>query len=353
MAGRRHHYLPQLIQRPFAYRKQGKEFYVHAYHRTRCAFTPNTNGLGKELDFYGGPDDTSLDDAITRGEDALAFTVQRINQDIKVATLDMATLVCALAFRTKSMRQAFVRAFPALLAVLRARLLETTQFRQYLIASLTDPKECKRLIYEQIDKHMGPLPREKRAKAYGTLLPRWKTYVFEQQEQLVAESFQMVCMMLAKARAEANIIADGAYLRALAKDPTMPIRASRMATEMTFEILNASSGEFFILGDCGPVAIFTDGKPRLALAAFDNDVEISAVFLPSSPTRCVVGRLSSVKTHLSVEEINRISASLSLEFFISNRGMSKDLEELRALIGSLVPIDTEEDIIRTLSQLND
>ena len=68
MAGRQHHYLPQLIQRPFAYRQQGKEFYVHAHHRTRGRFTPNTRGLGKELDFYGGPDDTSLDDAITRGE---------------------------------------------------------------------------------------------------------------------------------------------------------------------------------------------------------------------------------------------------------------------------------------------
>lgn len=75
MAGRKHHYLPQLIQRPFACRQQGNEFYVHAHHRKHGCFTPNTNGLGKELDFYGGPSDTSLDDAITQGEDTLAATV--------------------------------------------------------------------------------------------------------------------------------------------------------------------------------------------------------------------------------------------------------------------------------------
>ncbi len=85
MSGRKHHYLPQLIQRPFAYRKEGKQFYVHAHHRTRGRFTPNTSGLGKELDFYGGPEDTSLDEAITRGEDALAETVQAINRGCRGA----------------------------------------------------------------------------------------------------------------------------------------------------------------------------------------------------------------------------------------------------------------------------
>lgn len=348
MAGRRHHYLPQLIQRPFAYRQQGKEFYVHVHHRTRGRFTPNTSGLGKELDFYGGPDDTSLDDAITRGEGALAATVQAINHGIEIDPKDMATLICALAFRTKSMREALVGTFPALLAALRARLLDVTRLRQELMASLTDPKESKRLIYEQIDKRMGPLPREQRARAYGRLLPRWKTLVAEQQEQLVAKAWQLAFMMLAKARTEADTIADGAYLKALAKDPAMPIRASRMATEMTFEILDAPSGESFILGDCGPVAIFSDGKPRLVMAAFDNGVEMRMVFLPSSPTRCIVGRLPAAATHLSVAEINRISASLSLEFFVGNRDTGEDLEELRALIGSIDPIDTEEDIVRTL-----
>lgn len=314
MAGRQHHYLPQLIQRPFAYRQQGKEFYVHAHHRTRGRFTPNTRGLGKELDFYGGPDDTSLDDAITRGEGELAATVQAVNQGADVAPMDIAILICALAFRTKSMREALIELFPALLSALRARLLDVTRLRQDLMASLTNPTERKRLIYEQIDKRFGPLPREQRAKVYGTLLPRWKTHVAGQQDKLVADTWQLAYTVLAKARAEADTIADGAYLAALAKDPMMPIRARRMAAEMVFEVLDAPPGESFILGDCGPAAVFSDGKPRLMLAAFDGDVEMNMVFLPSSPARCIVGRLPAVTTHLSVADINRISAGLSLEF---------------------------------------
>ena len=126
MSGRKHHYLPQLIQRPFAHRQRGKEFYVHAHHRTRGRFAPNTSGLGKELDFYGGPEDTSLDDAITQGEDALAATVQAINRGDGMAPMDMTTLISALAFCTKSMREAMVGMFPSLLGALRLRFLDIT-----------------------------------------------------------------------------------------------------------------------------------------------------------------------------------------------------------------------------------
>lgn len=53
---------------------------------------------------------------------------------------------------------------------------------------------------------------------------------------------------------------------------------------------------------------------------------------------------------LSVDDINRISASLSLEFFISDQETGGELDDLRAAIGSLVPIETETDIIRSLGQ---
>ncbi len=128
----------------------------------------------------------------------------------------------------------------------------------------------------------------------------------------------------------------------------MPIRAKIFAADLSFEVLSSPPGEFFILGDCGPVAMFTDGKPRLALGALSNDAEIETLLLPTSPTRCIVGRLPSATSRLSVTDITRISAALSLEFFISDRDMGEELEELRTSIGSLVPVDTQDDIIRAM-----
>ncbi|MBD8636717.1 DUF4238 domain-containing protein [Stenotrophomonas sp. CFBP 13725] len=353
MSGRKHHYLPQLIQRPFAYRQRGKEFYVHAHHRTRGRFTPNTSGLGKELDFYGGPEDTSLDDAITRGEDTLAETVQAINRGDAVAPADMATLICALAFRTKSMREALVALFPALLEALRLKLLDPMRLRRDLMASLSDPKEQKRLINDEINKRFGHMHREQRAKAYSFITSQWKYHVATNEAQLVAEAWQVAYTFLAKARAEADIMANRAYLNGLAKDPAMPIRATHMANDLEFEVVDAPLGEFFILGDCGPIAMFSDGKPRLVLATISSDVAIEAVFLPVSPTRCIVGHLPSTPPRLSVADINHIGASLSLEFFVSDRDTGGDLDELRMFIGSLTPIETEDDIVRSLIQDQD
>lgn len=350
MSGRKHHYLPQLIQRPFAYRQQGKQFYVHAHHRTRGRFTPNTSGLGKELDFYGGPEDTSLDEAITRGEDALAETVQAINRGDAVAPADMATLVCALAFRTKSMREAFVEMLPPIVEGLRTTLLNPLNVRRELMASLTDPKEQKRLIHEQIEKTFGRLPRERRAKIYGTILPRWRTYVAEQEVQLVAQAWGMAYGVMSKLRDEASTVAHGAFLKALARDPAMPARANQLASKMEFTCLIASHGEFFILGDCGPFAIFTDGRPRLVTSSFTDGAEIEKVFLPVSPSRCIVGSVPHSSPLPGVMDINRFSASLSLEFFVSDRDTDQVLDSLRSSIGSLVPIDTEDDIIQSMSR---
>lgn len=353
MSGRKHHYLPQLIQRPFAYRQQGKQFYVHAHHRTRGRFTPNTSGLGKELDFYGGPEDTSLDEAITRGEDALAETVQAINRGDAVAPADVATLVCALAFRTKSMREALVGLFPALLEALRAKLLDPMRLRRDLMDSLSDPREQKRLINEDINKRFGHMHREQRAKAFSFIRSQWKSHVANNEAQLVAEAWQVAYVVLAKARAEADTWANYAYLNALGKDPAMATRATRMATDLTFDVIVPPVGKFFILGDCGPVAMFSDGKPRLMLAAISGDVIVEAVFLPVSPTRCIVGYVPNRPPRVGVADINRMSASLSLEFFISDRDTGGELDDLRSAIGSLVPIETEEDIIQSLIQERD
>lgn len=350
MSGRKHHYLPQLIQRPFAYRQRGKEFYVHAHHRTRGRFTPNTSGLGKELDFYGGPEDTSLDDAITHGEDALAETVQAINRGDVVTPMGAATLISALAFRTKSMREALVEMFPSIVEGLRTTLLDPLSVRRELMASITDPKEQKRLINEQIQATFGQLPREQRAKIYGMILPRWRTYVTEQEGKLVAQAWGMAYAVMSRLRDEASTVANSAFLKALAKDPGMPTRASQLASKLEFTCLVASPEEFFILGDCGPFAIFSDGKPRLVATSLTDGAEIEKVFLPVSPSRCIMGSIPNSSPIPSIADINKFSASLSLEFFVSDRDTDQALESLRSSIGSLVPIDTECDIIQSMNE---
>lgn len=350
MAGRRHHYLPRFLQRPFAFRQKGKHFYVHAHHRAHGAYGTNVMELGQELNFYGGSEDTTLDDAITAGERQLAITVNRLNSGEPVAPEEIATLICALGIRTKSMRTALTNMFPALLQAGRARLLDGKRLQAELAKSLHDPKKRRQLIYEQIRKNHGHLGREQQAKFYALMLPKWKILVQENEQRMLAEAKGWIEMGLDRLQVEATTVANDSFLKALAKGPESPIRAQRMVDELRFDTWDVPDGERFILGDCGPVAIFTDDKPRLVLGAIDNDVDMAKVFMPISPTRCIVGLRTGYTFGLSVDDLNRISASLSHEFFVSDREDNPCLSNLRQTIGSLVPIATEEEMTKLLAE---
>jgi hypothetical protein len=350
MAGRRHHYLPRFLQRPFAHRQSGKEFYVYAHHHARGPYPTNVMNLGQERDFYGGPDDTALDDEITQGEQQLAMTVHKLSAGEVVPTGDIASLITALSFRTKTMRKALTDLIPPMMEAGRSYMLEGRQLQDELHQSLHDPKKRKDLIYKQIREQMGHLGREQQAKMYALMLPKWKILVQENEGRLLTQARVWVAVALERMIEKASEIGDGAFLKGLAKGPNMTERAKRLTTEMVFEVWDAPGGERFILGDCGTVGLFTDGKPRLALGNIDEDVEMEIVFLPISPSRCVVARKPSAIRSIGVSELNRLSASASREFFISAQQDGPQMAELRGAIGTIDPIATREEIAQVLTR---
>lgn len=349
MAGRRHHYLPRFLQRPFAFHQKGKHFYVHAHHRAHGSFGSNVMELGQEVDFYGGPDDPSLDDKITAGEKQLSITVNKLNQGEQVASAEVATLLSALGIRTKAMRSALTTMVPALISGVRTQLQKERYIQRELARSLHEPAKRRQLIYGQLRKDHGHLSREMQARLYSEMVPKWKSFVREQEHQLIEEAERLVDSVMDRMESESEKIANNAFLGALSRGPESPLRAQRMLAEMTFEVLESGPDERFILGDCGPVATFSDGRPRLALGAIEEDVEMSMIFLPISPTRCVLARRSPETTPLAPASVNQISAALSHEFFIAIESDGASLATLRQAIGSLVPIASHSDIDRLIA----
>lgn len=350
MAGRRHHYLPRFLQRPFAHRQSGKEFYVYAHHRDRGPYPTNVMNLGQERDFYGGPNDTTLDDEITQSEQQLAMTVHKLNAGEEVPTEDIASLITALSFRTKAMRKALAELIPPMMEAGRLYLLEDRRLQNELNQSLHDPKKRKDLIYKQIREQMGHLGREEKAKIYANILPKWQIFVRENEGRLLTQARAWASVVLDHLLERASEISDDAFLNALTKDPNMPERAKRLATEMAFEVWNAPNDKPFILGDCGTVGLFTDGKPRLALGSINESIEMEFIFLPISPQNCVVARRPSAIRSVAVSELNLLSASASREFFISAQQDLPEMAILRAAIGTIAPIATREEIVEVLTR---
>lgn len=349
MSGRKHHYLPRFLQRAFAFQQKGDEFYVYAHHRAHGAYAVNVMRLGQELDFYGGPQDTALDDAITGGEGQLAISVHRLISGEEVSQSDIAKLISALSIRTKAMRKALTNLLPSILDAGRSRILNAKRIRKQFREEMLDPKKQRALVEEQIRKRPG-LSREQRAKMLALMLPRWKSFVVEREDEFAREFRGLALVLFDKLLSEAAALADRAYLEAMSRDPGMPERAARLEEEIHFDVWETGESEFFVLGDCGPVALFTDGAPRLALGAFDGNTKMDFVFLPVSPNKCVVGRRNMSDDHgQSTVNLNQISAALSHEFVISHLKESEALVELRGIIGSLTPIETEEMIFRVIN----
>jgi Protein of unknown function (DUF4238) len=349
MAGRQHHYLPRFLQRPFAHRQSGAKFYVHAHHRTRGSLVVNVANIGQERDFYGGPSDSTLDDAITAQENQLADTLRRLNMGDCVDDGESALLICALGIRTKAMRSAVATLFPIAMEALRRSVLQSKRMQNEFHRSLHDPKFRRKLIEEKLRKDFPQLGREERARAHARLSSAWKQFVAGREQQLLVELTTMADAAFHEAMLTSGAKADEAFISALSRGSPGRERAEKMVSDFEFDVWDAINDDRFVLGDCGPIAVFSDGVPRLLLGAVDTHVQMDAVLLPISPTRCVVARRSGWRHTISPLELNRASASLSHEFFISDQSDVPWIDELRQLIGSCVPIDTEDDILRVLT----
>lgn len=350
MSGRQQHYIPQLLQRFFAFRQRGDEFQVYV-HRKGAAkpFLANTRGVGQQRDFYGGPESPELDEAITRTETSLAKVLRAVNGDSPgaVPREDIALLIVALSMRTKTVRQALLDLSSGVLGAAKSRIPGEAASRALLQSSFKDGKRIDEAIDRELRNH-PEMSRNQRSQFKKVAKDRW-TSEFEKNERKYAAEFrESLAQHIEQLSACAAAIGDRAFLQALSRDPSMPERTARFAG-FEFSVLDTDAAAPFILGDCVAFATYTDGKARLALADLDDEIRIQRLFLPVSSTRCMVGQARNNEREISVGEINRMSASLSLDLFISNMPECEDTHSLRRLIGTSAPYSTDEGLIQLLS----
>ena len=349
MSGRHHHYLPQAIQRPFAFRTAGKTSYVHVHYADR-SHVSSTKGIGQERDFYGNPEISPADENITRHESELF----KIHQSALLGDLPTseacAELICTLGIRTKSMRDG-LRTFagPALRQA-TAVAMQPGRLEEAIKEEFTSGRTAVALREHLSSLPPGTLP------APADELVRAALKLFEadiqtliqlaanETRELSAPYFQNLVQI-------APTIADGGFRRVFELDPRVPERAKRF-TSFNYSLLHARPGETFILGDCAAVARRNDGIPRLPLADFDAKHPLEIVALPLSPTLCLIGTSGRDKRAPTALEINEISAALSSSFFISQQENHDSLENLRKIIGSADALASSEEIESILNQPN-
>lgn len=352
MAGRRQHYLPRFLQRPFRYRETEDNDYVHAHESTR-SYAPSTMGVGQERDFYGHPEESIADANITASEGKLADILNRlIGAPDDVSQEDYAKLVAALAVRTRSMRDALVElagtVVPAMAEAFEAHGLK----RRDLDVYWNDKGQLDALINDALKDHPRQT-REERARCIMMFKGQWN----RDREKIIAQmqvaGHAMARQLFATLDSQAAKVAEGAFRSIFEDDPRIPKRVVALTSNYDFSVIDAADGEEFILGDCATVAFRSDRTPRLPIGDLSDDAPLGQIYLPISPSRCVVAVRRGRGAWAQVADINAASAALSHRFFISKSKAPPDLDALRASIGTAEPLASEDEVRALISSLGD
>ena len=352
MAGRRQHYLPRFLQRPFRYRATAENDYVYVHESSR-SYAPSTMGVGQERDFYGSAEESPADDNITLSETRLAKTLNWLNSDPSaVSQEDQATLVAALVVRTRQMRESMSGMIQTTSVEMASAIEQQGLLKRELQTFWTDGQKLDRLIAEQL-ANVATIPDELRGPMAMQLKQAWYANQAALSAQMEEMGQQLANEFFSRMEREAAQIADNSFRRVFEGDPTVPARVASLVERYAFAAIEADPGEKFILGDCAAIAFRSDKAPRIPLGDVNDQIPLDFIYLPISPTRCVAAMKRGATPWASTADINRASASLSHRFFISQSPEPAGLGELKALIGTAEPLATNEDIQMMLEGIGD
>jgi hypothetical protein len=342
MSGRKQHYLPQFLQRPFSHRVVKNNYYVHV-HEQRLIYSPSTTGVGAKRDFYSTTQDTRADDNITAAESVLSKVIDQIIRTKQLPhSADVSMLFSSLSIRTLKMRNAISELAPTMFAVLRKKATEEAWALEAIEKNINDQAWIDAQIEEELRK-IGPVDRNKRATMKAWLGPRLKKELEANKPRLLAEFNELAQNAFDHLESQAATIANDAFSR-IFNDTSGLEKRNLLFGEFVYMLVEKTS-ESFVLGDCAVAALDSQGRPRIAMANIDEQVLLKQIFLPISPDLLIYGTRDSSAPLPESVEINKLSAMLSNHFFISREESTPHIEQLKELIcTATTPIVSAEEL---------
>lgn len=316
MSGRKHHYIPRFFMKPFAYRQNGTFFYLKVYKKN-SSYESEAMGVGAEKDLYGPPEDSLVDEMITKME----FDIQNILKNLQVNIIlneEVAVLINHLLSRTKCFNECSISVY--------------NKFIEYgfnLIDGISLDKVENKLIekvkQELADKAPHKVKKAKKEKTYAEDLfkkrkaeigaLKWNSMVkasFTETLNECRDSFR-------KMNEDINSIVKHEWFECLKKLPNSP----RIDFYKKFSYsLICNDNDEFILGDCIAIGLYKDGIFRLPLQDLDETNRLEKIYFPISPNVAILGvRINSTSNiEFSTKEINKNLIEISSSFVTSKNG---------------------------------
>lgn len=329
MAGKRHHYLPQFLLSGFCHRVTGNDFYCWIYRQGQQSYETNIRNAGVEGYFYGKPEISNLDEDITRVETGFAELTKKLRQMKVVAPhlkLEVSRLVVHLASRTKYVRSSFSSGIDSLMSNMAEIAANPQKTQELLLNTIRkSPELIDRLIQEELDRRCLNEKLTLESKQQLNDLAHIYAPSLIQRSLLRRNSFSQI--IEDRKKSLPNVIKSG-HIRALEKSISSEERIKQLS-HLSWEVL-AFSNHSIVLGDVGIWAIRLENDEPVAFTWAGKQIEI--VTLPLSHSHVLIGRSPDAKTMFTAEQINHISVSLSIEYFVSSEN-TPSREHLTTAIG--------------------
>jgi hypothetical protein len=330
MAGRNQHHVPQQLMRGFAV-SRGKIEGVFLYRPDKTRALPvNLEGANSMKDFYNDPEDTTLDESITRLEsNEFGHVLHKARTGATLQEADEHSLrrfVAHLIARTRSTRTMATDLMERTFDAVETNLTDPGLFAEFIANNPDDvveiTKSAAASAFSDLAKQGIELTDERKAEAQAMLL------------QLMGQQPEAIGRELASAAKNAMASkppprADGAAIQrqVLTRNP---IPAASFAEFEACALSIETVGDDLILGDDPVLAFSASGALQRTML---HDEEPFLYCLPLAPRVVLVLRREGEPVLPSVAALNRASAASSRHQFIAK-------DERDAFVALIPEIDT-------------
>lgn len=362
MAGKRHHFIPQFLQRGFASHvitrvNKVDDYNAWVFRKSGAAFNTNIKNIALEGQFYNQDGDTFVDDTITDAEGPLSSFVTKLriaDDGTVVDSQNAANLLMHISVRTRHLRQSLKEFGGQIMGRVFSTLSDANVLeRKYLEYVHANPEFVVDTIKEQISEVLARagVPEGDRAQMIEHLLPS----MLEAAAQADIAS-AVGTMARSVAIANENLHDDPSKIEATAKNGHLralrrslaPPKKLKLLSDLRYHIHKFAEGDI-ILGDSG--AVFAVGSARGVVPFFDSLDPVRAALLPLDPETCLVGVSDGAEgIFVNSEAVRKHVSECSLEYFLANKTSDENLA-LVSRIGTSAHLLTDEEVEGVISEM--
>lgn len=325
---RRHHFLPQVLLRGFQCRVSQGTGKTYLFRKNLAlAKLVSIRDVAQQRDFHGRVTDSDLEAKMAKLESDYAPVLRALREGrFESNADDVARLVANISIRTKNLRDGFSVATGLMIDSFAASAGLSKKFR----------RGVRNKVRKEMRVKLSALPPDVRRKASRYLDSALRNNDLQKGINESARQFQSeidLDTMAANAHSTA-------LNQALADTPRVEYLKS-----LSWSV-DLRPDATWVLGDVGCVAKYFNND-ALGNALGGSDVEVEAICLPVSDRALLVGVSRGSEYQFAPEHVNRASAELSRDFFVSSVDTERE-RELHARLGLRCQLISEDEIQRVV-----